>query len=74
MKKIAAFITFFSLCFSSVSLQAQETGTSARNGLNQGTGEWNWGIGIVSLAALGAVVGLVASSATDNPVTFSHSN
>jgi len=72
MKKIATFITFCALCFSGMQLHAQDTGAGAMNGVNQGAGEWSWGIGLVSLAALGTVIGLVVSSATDNPVTFSH--
>jgi hypothetical protein len=73
MKKIIATLTVLALSFSSIQLNAQEdAGTGARQSTLLASSGMSWGVGLIALASLGTMAGLIASSATKSPVTFSH--
>jgi len=73
MKKIATVLTLLALSFANLQLNAQEdTGAGAAQGTRLASSTVSWGVGLAALAALGTMAGLIASSATKNPTTFSH--
>ena len=49
-----------------------QSGRAAQSGMMQASNGWAWGIGLAGLAFLATMSGIIASSATDSPKTFSH--
>ena len=71
MKKIAMLLTI--ITFVANPAFAQQKGKAAATSSKTASdGNFAWGIGLGALAALGVVVGITVSSATESPSTFSH--
>lgn len=52
--------------------QAQTTGKASSAAKQSSNDDFCWGIGLVSLAVLGTVVGLTAASAASTPESYSN--
>jgi hypothetical protein len=68
MKKLATLLTAALMCFGS----AAHADVPNRPPVTQPSDDFCWGIALVSIAVLGTVVGLTASSAASTPNSYSN--
>ncbi len=73
MKKLAVLFTALSLTFASVGNAYNGRGSASNAGTQTATSNsFAWGFGIVGVAVIATMAGLVAASSSSDPSQFSH--
>lgn len=71
MKKLSIILALAATLVGS-NAHAQTSGKAASMAKNNGSDDFQWGIGLMGVAILGVVVGLTAASAASSPNSYSN--
>lgn len=72
MKKIAILLAVFATLSNNVAHAQPASGKAAASAKTSAANDFNWGLAVAGVVALGVVVGVTAATAASTPSTFSH--